>query len=168
MNKNSILNIPDIISEAANGETENFDSLDFSELVNDFRNDVLDSATELEEEVAIHPQAVPVYVSEEANCNLVELDELAKFMESWDISDPMEAIEQIAEANHIGPETIGLLIESNDYYEEMIEEAKSIKPTGFNRKKKDLKKSSEMFKNIYNKGLKVFKKKSGKKSKKKK
>lgn len=97
---------------------------------------------------------------------VVEFDMLAKYIDSHPNVEISEALDLIAthESNMLTPGSIGILVESDDYADQLIQEAKAAKRTASSKKKiKKVKDTASFLKNIKNKGIKVFKKKSKKK-----
>lgn len=96
---------------------------------------------------------------------VVESDMLAKYIDSHPDVEISEALNRIAthESNMLTAGSIGILIESDDYTDHLIQEAKAAKRTNSSKKKiKKIKDTASFLKDIKNKGIKVFKKKSKK------
>lgn len=110
-------------------------------------------------------QSIPIIEQESSYDNakiyVVEYDMLYKLMESYDV-DEVEAMNMLCEANNIDYDDLYLAIESSDYYLEKMEEI------GGSQLKAN--RSSNLIKSISDlkdKGIKMTKKPSGKKKKKK-
>lgn len=128
----------------------------------------LEMVSTLSEDITYSFESIPVILQEGVYGNkryLVEYDMLNKLLESYDITE-REAMDALAETNKIDYDDLYLVIESADYYKEVIDEAKTIGGNSLKgRKTNNLIKSID---DLKAQGIKVFKKKSNKKKKKKK
>lgn len=71
--------------------------------------------------VAYKAPMVPVFKNESSY--FVEFDNVAKYMNAWDIKDVKEAVENIAEANEIPVSQLSVVIESKEYMQSVLETA---------------------------------------------
>lgn len=158
-------NVTQILSEACKNEvTDLYDEFDEEDILAD-----ISELEELEDDIIYTPEMV-VIVAEETSYGtryLVEYDNLYKLMESYDL-DVKEALDKVCEHNMISLSDTYLVIESQDILEESLSElADSIHEAKCPSKKakrcKSLKNSKNFLKDVYNKGIKVVKKKSKKK-----
>ena len=155
----------DILTEACKSECGECDDLIEDEVEQELE-DEYEEVEELEDDIEYNEDMVPVIQQdiEEGSRYLVEMDVLAKYMISSKEEDPAEALKRIAEANSLEPSSMCIVIESDDYARELIEEAKTTKKkTGSKFKLNKIASSSKLLKHIKNKGIKVLKKKSKKK-----
>lgn len=136
---------------------------DFDEL-----EDEVESCKEYAEDIEYGADYVPVLALESDGIPIyaVELDNLNKYMESAEIDDIREALENVAECNDLSMGDIYLMIEDADTISEAIQEAKCSKKLS----SKKIKSSAglEFFQDLKNKKVKVIKKKSKSKRRKKK
>lgn len=158
-------NVTEILSEACKNEVSDlYDEFDKDEVLNE-----LEEIEELEDDIVYTPEMV-VVVGEETSYGtryLVEYDNLYKLMESYNL-DVKEALEKVCEHNLISLSDTYLVIESQEVLEESLSElADSIHeakcPTKKAKRCKSLKNSKNFLKSVYNKGIKVVKKKSKRK-----
>lgn len=155
-------NVTQILSEACKNEVT--DLYDEDGLLDD-----LDDIEELEDDIVYTPEMV-IVVGEETSYGtryLVEYDNLYKLMESYNL-DIEEALKKVCEHNLISMSNTYLVIESQEVLEESLSElADSIHeakcPTKKAKRAKSLRNSKNFLKNVYNKGIKVVKKKSKRK-----
>jgi len=78
--------------------------------------------------VAYNCNMVPVFQNESAY--FVEMDNVVKYMNSFEITDIKEAMENIAEANEIELEDMSLVIETREYMDSVIENAVQLSKLG--------------------------------------
>lgn len=158
-----------IISEAAGSDEYNTDDVSF-ELDDEFENDIEADYTdfdELEDDENIEYTAEMVNIIKTKRGRLVmEFDMLAKYMNSANITDIEEAMQNVCEANGADYDNTYLVLESQEDMMSIVQEAKS----KLNKKAKvkiftKLRDSSNFLKTVKNKGIKVVKKKSNKKKK---
>ena len=71
---------------------------------------------------------VPVFTHESAY--YVEMDNLMKYMQSRNITDVKEAMENVAEANRLELDQLSLVIESKEYMNSVLEEASQLSKAG--------------------------------------
>ena len=121
-----------------------------------------DSIEEASEECYASPEIIPVIQIE--NEYFTEANFLAPFMRDSGIKSISEALDAVAEANNLGPKTVGLLIESECAVSNMIEKACEKE----NSKIKDavldkVDKATNLAKTLKNKGYPVKRKKNSKK-----
>lgn len=154
-------NILDLVKESAETDAEILDSIMDDEVLNDF-DTTYKELNELPDDLFYEDASIPLYQASK-DMYVVEADMLDKFMTSNKINNPVMAIAQLAEANNISADNIGVLFESSDSASDIIEEAKQTKSHSKKKKLDLIKKSSDFLKNLKNKGIKVFKKKSSKK-----
>lgn len=136
---------------------EDFDELeDEVESCKEYAGDI-EYAADYVPVLALESDGIPMYA--------VELDTLNKYMESAEIDDIREALENVAECNNLSMGDMYLMIEDGDTISEAIQEAKSSKKIS----SKKIKSSAglEFFKDLKNKKVKVIKKKSKSKKRKK-
>ena len=116
---------------------------------------------ELEDDIEYNEDMVPVIQQEveEGFRYLVEMDNLAKFMDSVEEEDPEEALKRIADANELEEATMCIVVESDQYIQQLISEAKTANKAGSKVKLGKLSASAKLLKNLKNKGIKVLKKK---------
>lgn len=150
-------------SEGCGQKTEAEVDGDFDEL-----EDEVESCKEYSEDIEYGADYVPVLALESDGIPIyaVELDNLNKYMESAEIDDIREALENVAECNNLSMGDMYLMIEDGDTISEAIQEAKCSKKIS----SKKIKSSAglEFFKDLKNKKVKVIKKKSKSKKRKKK
>lgn len=111
----------DIIKEASIAEDFNVTDIISDELRTSFNECIKDMPIVAKEAVAYNCHMVPVIQTESEY--LVEMDNIFKYMKSFDITDITEAMENIAEANEIDIDDMALVIESEEYMESVIESA---------------------------------------------
>lgn len=111
----------DIIKEAALAEEFQTSDIESDELRGNFNECVGNIPVIARETVAYNARMVPVFQLESAY--FVEMDTLAKYMNSFEITDVAEAMENIAEANEIDVDDMALVIESEEYMNSIIESA---------------------------------------------
>lgn len=111
----------DIIKEAAASEEFNTTDIVSDELRASFEECVKDMPIVAKEAVAYNKEMVPVFENESEY--FVEMDNVFKYMKSFEITDIKEAMENIAEANEIELEKMALVIESEEYMGSVIESA---------------------------------------------
>ena len=111
----------DIIKEAS--LTEEFQTSDLvsDELKTNFNECVNNIPIIAKETVAYNSKMVPVFKQESSY--FVEMDTVVKYMNSFEITDIKEAMENIADANDIEIEEMSLVIESEEYMNSVIESA---------------------------------------------
>lgn len=151
-----------ILIEACQSDISASDDLRVSDAEEEL-NEEYYNIEEVEDEPTYTESMIPVFATKNS-MYLVESDMLGKYMDCASIYDPKEAIEKIAESNNIDAKDIAVLVESDDYANEIIQEAKATKS------KKTINKAvstSKFLKAFKLKGIKVVKKKT-KKSKAKK
>lgn len=150
-------------SEGCSQKTEAEVDGDFDEL-----EDEVESCKEYSKDIYYGADYVPVLALESDGIPIyaVELDNLSKYMESAEIDDMREALENVAECNNLSMGDVYLMIEDGDTISEAIQEAKSSKRIS----SKKIKSSAglDFFKDTKNKKIKVLKKKKKKNKKKRK
>lgn len=162
-----------ILTEAMKSETCEIDctddQLDDSLVQGDF-DDIYDDTEELEDDIDYSEDMVNVIQQETASGSryLVEMDNLAKYMQSSNITDVLEAITKIAECNSLDATAMCVVIESSESARQMLEEAKKFKKSDPTKSLvQGIKDSFDVIKLMKTKGIKVVKKKArGKKGKK--
>lgn len=129
-------------------------------------NFCLEAVETFDDDLDYPVEAIPVIVSESYGNQryIVEYDMLYKLMETYDV-DEVEAMNMLCEVNNINMDDLYLMIESQEYFEEKMQEAGS--KGGSNLKST---KSQNLIKSVNDlkaKGIKVVKKgnKKGKKKK---
>lgn len=111
----------DIIKEASVSEDYNVSDLISDELKTSFV-ECIDSMPIIDKKVVSYNcSMVPVFKNESSY--FVEMDNIFKYMKSFEITDIKEAMENIAETNDINIENMSLVIESEDYMSSVIESA---------------------------------------------
>lgn len=112
----------DIIKEAAAlNEEFNVSDVVSDELKLAYKECVKDMCIVPKELVAYKEHMVPVFKNEDSY--LVEMDNVVKYMNSCEVTDIKEAMENIAEANELQLEDVALVIESREYMDSVIENA---------------------------------------------
>lgn len=111
----------DIIKEAAIVEDFNVSDIITDELKSKYDDCMNNMAVVNKSAVAYNCKMVPVFQHE--STYFVELDNVAKYMNSFEITDIKEAMENIAEANDISLDDMSLVIESKDYMDSIIKSA---------------------------------------------
>lgn len=111
----------DIIREAALAEDFNVTDMISDELQANYNDCIKNMPIIPKELVGYSRDMVPVFTNE--SNYFVELDNVVKYMNSAEITDVKEAMENIAEANNLHLEQLSLVIESKDYMEAVLEEA---------------------------------------------
>lgn len=157
-------NIFEIISEAAKAETVFADNIFEDDIMAEFGN----VYKEMEEVDYVYTvESVPVFDAGDGNY-FIEADSVAKLMEASD-DDISSTLDNIAEHYDIPVTSIGIVFESDDYAEEVLEEAKKHKAkAGDLSKFAPIKATTKVAEELKEKGVKLFKKKGKKSSKKKK
>ena len=120
--------ITDVIKEAAKTEEFNTNDFDSDELRNSFNECISNIPVIGKGIVAYRSEMVPVFKNESSY--FVEMDNVVKYMNSWDIRDVKEAMENIAEANEIPVSELSLVIETKEYMESVIESASELSKLG--------------------------------------
>lgn len=153
----------DVIAEAGNLDLDTTENILTESVVNDFAAEIKDIPTIEEGYLKYSEEVVPVF--EYANGAVVELDNLVKFMESCEISEVTDALNRLGEHYNIDPQSIGVVIESDEEFAEVLEEAKKAKdPTLKGKKTGVLNSARETLEQLKNKSVKLFKKNSKKNS----
>ena len=111
----------DIIKEAAVSEEFNVTDIITDELKANYADCMACMPIIAKEAVAYNSHMVPVFQNESSY--FVEMDNVFKYMKSFEITDIKEAMENIAEANDISIGDMSLVIESRDYMDSVIENA---------------------------------------------
>ena len=152
----------EILAEACESESFKAEDLNFKEVEADFVGIFDGDLEELDFDLDYAIEMVNVIEADTrtGSTYLVEMDVLAKYMKSANIDDVSEAISNIAEHNYIDADRMAIVIESDDYAYEMLEEAKKDKKSGSNDKMEKLKKATDFLKDAKDKGVKVVKKKA--------
>jgi hypothetical protein len=160
-----IKNKLDILTEAASTEDFAVNSTQDDMNASDLEFALEDGVATLAYDLTYPVQSIPVIEQESAYDNgkiyVVEYDMLDKLMESYDV-DEVEAMHMLCEANQIDYDDLYLAIESTEYFLEKMEEIGGSQLKG--RKTRNLVKSIS---DLKDKGIKMTKKPSGKKKKKK-
>lgn len=153
----------DIIAEAGNLDLSTTENILTESAINDFVAEVHDIPTIEEGCLQYSEEVVPVF--EYAGGAVVELDNLVKFMESNSIEEVTDALNRLGEYYSIDPESIGIVIESDEELGEVLEETKKIKDPMIKGKKTDVINSArEALEKLKNSSVKLFKKNSKKNS----
>ena len=156
-----------VIIEAGNMDLETSNNIVIESAANEF-SEISSEIPTLEEGTIFYTaEVVPVFEAAEKTGvkGVVELESVVKFMESNDIDDIVDAVERIAEHYNLEGSDLGVVIESTEELEEIVQEAKAAAKKGMNKKLVDVGGAAKMLKNIKNKGVKIFKKDSSKKKK---
>lgn len=111
----------DIIKEASASEDYNATNIISDELKTSFIECVNDMPIIDKKVVLYNRNMVPVFKNESSY--FIEMDNVFKYMKSFEITDIKEAMENIAEVNNINIEDMSLVIESEDYMSSVIESA---------------------------------------------
>lgn len=153
----------DIIAEAGNLDLGTTENILTESAINDFAAEVHNIPTIEEGYLQYSEEVVPVF--EYAGGAVVELDNLVKFMESNNIEEVTDALNRLGEHYNIDPESIGVVIESDEELGEVLEEAKKIKDPMIKGKKTGVLNSArETLEKLKNSSVKLFKKNSKKNS----
>ena len=111
----------DIIKEAALAEEFNVSDIISDELRSKYSDCMKNMPIIDKSVVAYNCNMVPVFQHESGY--FVEMDNVVKYMNSFEITDIKEAMENIAECNEIIIGDLSLVIESKDYMDSVIESA---------------------------------------------
>jgi len=164
-----------VLTEAM--KTESFEVDDLEDVLGDDQSlqddigDAFEDIDELDDDIEYTAEMVNVIQQESVSelRYLVEMDNLAKYMESANVTDVSEALTSIAECNSLDVDLMCVVIESEDYAVELLEEAKKMKKSDPTKtKQKGIKSTLDVINMLKTKGIKVVKKKSKAKRKKKK
>lgn len=124
----------------------------------------MSSIEELSESIVFGPEMVPVFGIDEGY--YTDINSIAPFMKSYNIKTVAEALDRVAQANNLPEKSVGLMIESDDYINTLLEKAEAAKATkGKNAANKLLNKAkalTDVPKDLIKKGFPVKKKKSDK------
>lgn len=145
-----------IFAEAAKTESFNTDNIFTSDVLADFEDTYKELRTISIDDIFYPAQSVPVMQVKKVTEGVqycVEMDMLAKYMKSSGITNIKEALENVCEANEISIEECALVVESEDYARQVVEEAK-----GNKKKLKAVSDDSFLIKNMHNNSIKVRKK----------
>lgn len=160
--KNSL----ELMSEACKtecGTDDDVESLTLDDTKADV-DDMLGDADEVDDdELGYTEEAVNLFNSPRLNCVLVEMDNLAKYMITNKITDISEALTNVAEHYEIDPATLAVVVESDEYISELIEEARSVKKEFKSKTAQDAKSMPAVLKMLKVKGIRVVKRKGRKK-----
>ena len=118
----------DIIKEAASLEEFSVSNVVEDELKHACRECIKDIPVVSKEVVGYSASLVPVFANEGAY--YIDLPDLVKYMDSTEVSDIKEAMEDVAEANNLSVEEMSLVLESREYMESVIESAAEISKAG--------------------------------------
>lgn len=110
-----------IIREAAAAEDFNVSDIITDELKSRYSDCMCNMPIIDKSVVSYNCRMVPVFQNESGY--FVEMDSIVKYMNSFEITDVKEAMENIAEANNIDLESMSLVIESKDYMDSIIKSA---------------------------------------------
>jgi hypothetical protein len=153
----------ELLAEACKTDFSMSDSMDTSSVIAE-ANEVLTSTMDIEEEIPMTPEMIPVIQKGDK----YYVDFSSVFAAANDMGADIGAImNQIMDVNSDGentltPKNLILTVESADYFDELIQEAK--KGGSLGDKAKDLlKNATDTIKNMKKAGIKVGKKKSKKK-----
>ena len=158
----------DLISECAETDSFNTNSVFDSDVKLELDGLYADIKKEIDANAVVYSKdSIPVLQIDDEDDRpfCVELDMLAKYIDSNSLVDIDKAVADIAEANNIAVDNLYILIESEDEALEYFEEAKKLgKATGSKKKLSNLKNTASVLQLLKTKGIKVAKK--GKPSKK--
>ena len=118
----------------------------------------LNSIEEVDEDIVIAPNMVPVIRVSESY--LVEMQAIASFMKSNGITSTEKALDAVAEANNLMPKEVGLLIESDDYVDNMLEKANCKPKKAKNKVLDKVRKATKLTDKLKKDGYTVKKKKA--------
>ena len=118
----------------------------------------LNSIEEVDEDIVIAPNMVPVIKVSESY--LVEMQAIASFMKSNGITSTEKALDTVAEANNLMPKDVGLLIESDDYVDDMLEKANCKPKKAKNKVLDKVRKATKLTDKLKKDGYPVKKKKA--------
>lgn len=118
----------DIIKEAALAEDFNVTDMISDELKSKYSDCIENMPIIPKSLVGYKCDMVPVFQHESSY--YVELDNVVKYMNSREITDVKEAVENIAEANDLELEQVSLVIESRQYMESVMKEAIELSKLG--------------------------------------
>lgn len=111
----------DIIKEASMSEDFNVTDMISDELRANYNECIKNIPIIDKNIVAYNSNMVPVFQNKSGY--FVEMDNVFKYMKSFEITDITEAMENIANINDIDIDEMTLVIESKDYMESVIESA---------------------------------------------
>lgn len=118
----------EIIKEAAKSEGFEITSLENTELKSQYSDCINDIPVIQKRLVGYRAEMVPVFKNESSY--FVEMDNVLKYMNTWEISDVKEAVENIADVNDIPSSQISLVIETKEYMDSVIESAITMSKNG--------------------------------------
>lgn len=158
-------NTHQILVEASKSELCMADNIFEDDIECSFENTWKD-LPELSRPLMYTEEQVPVFGIDEGAI-VVEYDNLAKYMESNNITDIVEALNSLNEYYNLG-QPIGIVVESYDSAVEVVEEAKKLNQKAAEKSGlAKVKSSTNLIKDLKEKGIKVWKQKGIKKGKKK-
>jgi hypothetical protein len=156
----------ELLAEACRTDFSMSNSMDTSSIIAE-ANEVLTSTMDVDETIPMTPEMIPVIQKGDK----YYVDFSSVYAAANDMGADIGAImNQIMDVNSDGentltPKNLILTVESADYFDELIEEAKCGGALG-DKAKGILKKATDTIKNMKKAGIKVAKKKSTKKKKK--
>ena len=116
----------------------------------------LESIEEVDEEIVVTAEMVTVIkVGDDL---LVEMNSLYPYMKTNGINSIEEALDNVAMANDLEEKAVGLLVESDAYYNAMLEKCNS-KGSNGNKVLEKIKKATDISSKLKDKGYNVKKKK---------
>lgn len=143
----------DILKEAAEAENFQVTNLVEDELKSSYAECIKEMVVIPKGIVAYRAEMVPVFKNEASY--FVEFDNVAKYMNAWDIKDVKEAVESIAEANEIPVSTLSVVIESKEYMESILETAIEHSKTGDNSLLETCELSMKLIQMMKNEGINI-------------
>lgn len=162
----------DLISECAESDSYNTDSIFDSDVKLELDGLYADIKREIDKDCVVYSkESIPVLQIDDCDDSpfCVELDMLAKYMDTNSLVDIDQAVADIAEANNIAVDNLYVLIESEEDALEYLEESKKLKKaTGSKKKLGGIFNTATVLRQLKTKGIKVAKKSNKKKSKSKK
>lgn len=159
----------DVLVEACYNESlGEDDEYEVDQDLEDLEDDYED-IEEIEDDIEYTEEMVNVICQETSlgNRYVIEYDNLVKLMETKNIDNAKKAMEMVCEHNSISIADTYLLLESNEYISEIIEEQEKKEEIFRKKSDKKFRNSYKVFRQLKDDGVKLLKKKS-KKSKKRK
>lgn len=160
-------NVHTLLMEAARSELSAADNIAEDDVESSFEQ-MWANMPELKDTLFYTEEQVPVFrIGGEAEpITVVEFDSLAKYMESNNVTDVVDALNKLREYYEL--DELSIAVESYDEASEVLEEAKVLGHKAGNKVGlAKIKASTELIKDLKEKEIKIFKQKGKKKGKKK-
>lgn len=146
----------EILKEAASMETFTVTDMLRDQIKAEFKDTYAEIDT-VEEAIEYRPEMIPVFESADKSAYYVEMDNVIKYMKSANIKNIKEALENIAEGNELKPESMAILIESDDWALSVLEEAEESEDKAELEK---IQESIQLIKKLKDSGINLAKKQS--------